>query len=263
MFDISGKVAIVSGGASGIGLSIVEQLLKNGIKGVSIADINDENGQRAVQDFNEKYCVGKVIFLKVNVAVRNEFEEVFKTTVKTFKNLDIVVNAAGIFKDSIWEEAIAVNLGGTITGTCFAFENYLPKHKSGPEGVIVNISSIVGLNVYPYAPVYSATKSGVVAFSRCYGSTTHFNRNPIRVMVLCPGYTDTPFHRIYPGRMLHESFNDLKTEVTKDLVLQLPTHVAEATIKMIKDGENGSVWVVENAKDPYEVKLSVKEEHLK
>ncbi|KAF5294913.1 hypothetical protein FQR65_LT10625 [Abscondita terminalis] len=260
MFDIQGKVAIVSGGASGIGLSIVEQLLKNEAKGVTIADINQEIGEQVAQNLINKYGTGKVIFVKVNVTLRNEFQEVFETTVKTFGNLDILVNSAGIVKDLIWEEEIAVNLGGTITGTYYAFENYLPKYKSGAEGVIINVSSITALGVYSHAPIYSATKSGVMAFSRCYGSSTHYNRKQNRVMTLCPGFTDTPILRPHSERLLDKSFNKFRDESTADVIYQTPDHVAETAIKMIREGTNGSVWVVENGKAPYEVKFLDRED---
>ncbi|KAK4876649.1 hypothetical protein RN001_009155 [Aquatica leii] len=260
MFNISGKVALVTGGASGIGLATVDKLLKEEIKGVTIADTNEIIGLQVAEKLNQKYGDKKVLFVKVDVAHRNEFEDAFKYTVDAFQNLDIVINCAGIVKDLIWEEEIMVNLGGTITGTYFAFEKYLPKYKSGSEGVIINVSSIAALDVFAYAPVYSATKSGVVALSRSFGSPTHYNRNQIRVMAICPGYTDTPIHREYPERLLGPVFFDLKPQEMSNVVLQPPEYVAKTIIVMIKEGKNGSVWVSENNETPYEMNFFHREE---
>ncbi|KAK4876647.1 hypothetical protein RN001_009153 [Aquatica leii] len=261
MFDILGKVALVTGAASGIGLATVELLLENGLKGVTIVDINETKGKLVAENLNKKYGNDKTLFVKVNVANRNEFEDAFKSTITKFKNLDIVINCAGFVKDLRWEEEIAVNLGGTITGTYFAFENYLPKHKSESEGVIINVSSTAAFDIYAQAPVYTATKSGIVTFSRSYGSPLHYNRNQIRVMAICPGFTDTPMHNATHEKLLAPAFYEISEEGFDELVIQSVEHVAKTVVLMIKEGKTGSVWIVENCKEPYEMKFPPRDQN--
>uniref|UniRef100_A0A1Y1LQB1 Uncharacterized protein n=1 Tax=Photinus pyralis TaxID=7054 RepID=A0A1Y1LQB1_PHOPY len=110
MFNVAEKVALVTGGAHGIGLAIVRELLHNGVKGVAILDVNEALGQEALQQIRNEFGDGKARFLRVDVSSRQEFGEAFRKAVDIFKQLDIVVNNAGILNDLDWEKEIGVNL---------------------------------------------------------------------------------------------------------------------------------------------------------
>lgn len=80
---------------------------------------------------------------------------------------------------------------GTVYGCILAWD-YLPKYRSGNEGVVVNIASITGLTGFMSIPVYAATKHAIVGLSKSMGVQQHYDRSKIRVVTICPGVTDTP-----------------------------------------------------------------------
>ncbi|KAF5283683.1 hypothetical protein FQA39_LY17258 [Lamprigera yunnana] len=87
----------------------------------------------------------------------------FKITIEKFNNVDILINNGGISNDILFEKMISVNVNGTINGTLLAIQNYNGKYKSGPERVIVNVSSAVGVEPNEIVPLYTATKGSDVA----------------------------------------------------------------------------------------------------
>ncbi|CAG9832587.1 unnamed protein product [Diabrotica balteata] len=110
MFDIKGKVALITGGAGGVGLELSKALLRNNLKGVALVDLNDSLGEKAVQQINSEFGKDKAIFLKADVTNIQQLEDAFKKTVEQYKYLDIVFNNAGILNDAIWEKEISINV---------------------------------------------------------------------------------------------------------------------------------------------------------
>ncbi|KAF5288178.1 hypothetical protein FQA39_LY03946 [Lamprigera yunnana] len=259
MFEISGKVAFITGGASGIGFALSKELLQNGLKGVAICDINESRGLKALQSLKSVFGEDKAIFITLDVSDRKKFHEAFATTVKKFKNLDIVVNSAGIVKDDKWEESVAVNLGGTITGTYLALEKYLPQYKTGNEAVVVNLSSSLALKVAYHCPVYAATKYGIIGLSRSFGADIHYNRTNVKVLTICPGYTDTPLVNSENRSLLEPLYENLLSVFMKAKTKQQVESVSKGISEIIHKGRSGSVWVCEHSQDPYEIEILVKQ----
>uniref|UniRef100_A0A1Y1N6G0 15-hydroxyprostaglandin dehydrogenase [NAD(+)] n=1 Tax=Photinus pyralis TaxID=7054 RepID=A0A1Y1N6G0_PHOPY len=257
MFDVTGKVALVTGGVRGIGLSIVKELLRNGAKAVAILDINNVSGEKVVREIHDEFGDGKAMFLKVDVKSRAQMEDAFRKTIATFANLDIVVNNAGVCLDLNWEEEIGVNLVGTTNGTVLAFEKYLPNSRSGHEGVILNMSSIGSFTLYPVIPIYGATKSGVAHLTRTFGQEVHYERKKVRVIALCPNRTDTEMVVWNDAAFLNPEYAELQRQIDMDEqpVGQSADHVAKAAVRMIREGKNGSLWAIEDSKPPYEVEI--------
>uniref|UniRef100_A0A1Y1MT05 Uncharacterized protein n=1 Tax=Photinus pyralis TaxID=7054 RepID=A0A1Y1MT05_PHOPY len=112
MFKIAGKVGLITGGATGIGAAIARNLLEAGLKGIAIVDINERDGLESVSKLNEEFGKSSSVFIRADVSVREQLDDAFKKTVKTFNNLDIVVNNAGRLEDSEWEATIGINLVG-------------------------------------------------------------------------------------------------------------------------------------------------------
>jgi len=257
MFNIEGKVALVTGGASGIGLLYAKELLRNGLKGVTLADVNKEYGHSAVNEINKEFGPNKVLFIKTDVTDKTQLEDAFKATLQTFKNIDILINNAGILNDAVWEKQILININGTIHGTLLALENYLQNNRSGPEGVIVNIASIAGLDDFGCLPVYTATKHAVVGLSRSFGTELHYTRTKIKVLTLCPGVSETPLVD-FSGKQEKTFGPAYTTMIEKEighLIPQPPVYVAKAMVKIIKDGKTGSVWVAEDKQPPYQIDI--------
>ncbi|GJQ83243.1 hypothetical protein Trydic_g8841 [Trypoxylus dichotomus] len=245
--DLSGMVALVTGGAGGIGKGCVEQLLKYAIKGVTIADINDSLGEVTTKEFNEKYGSGKVLFVKTDVSNKESFENAFQKTVEHYDNIDILINNAGLMNEINWELSVQVNLMGTITGLLLAVEKYFPQHKSGEKAYIVNLSSIAGLVPSEFCPVYSATKHGVIGLTRSYGLNRHLKRNGIVVAALCPSGTDSSMAD-YMGSIV--KYKDIYEEAFAQFSKHSQTvdAVGRAAIEAMIDSDSGSAWFIENGK---------------
>lgn len=109
---------------------------------------------------------------------------------------------------------------GTVYGTLLAMEEYIPKYKTGDEGVIVNLSSTAGLDPFPMIPVYTGTKFAVQGLSRSFGSEAHYKRTKVRVLALCPGATDTPLLAGMPNRNLGPAYQKILDEETSHFVTQ-------------------------------------------
>ncbi|GJQ77757.1 hypothetical protein Trydic_g16022 [Trypoxylus dichotomus] len=246
---VENKVALITGGAVGLGYLYAEQLLKNGLRGVTLADVNVEKGEESAQTLTKQYGSGKVIFIKVDVVDKAEFENAIKKTIEIFGNFDILINNAGIFTDAHWEKEIDINLKGAINGSILGFEEYLPKYKTddGSEPTIINISSIAGLSPSFFTPVYSATKTGIIVLSKALATPPNYESQKVRIVVVCPGCTTTTMVdnldlRSFSPR--HVPF--LQTDVLEKVnePLQTPEVMAAAMIKIIENAQNGDVWVV-------------------
>ncbi|XP_031347427.1 15-hydroxyprostaglandin dehydrogenase [NAD(+)]-like [Photinus pyralis] len=256
----AGKVALISGGGAGIGLQYAKELLRNGLRAVTLADINKVNGENALKEIQEEFGHEKAIFVQVDVAEKDQYEEAFKQTVDKYKNLDIVVNNAGVMNDAIWERQISINLVGTINGCILALENYLPKYKTESEGVIVNVSSVSGLERFQAFPIYAATKRAVIGLTRAWGKEQHYHRTKVRVLALCPGVTDTPLLRECLERNLGPAYQDIMRGNIPHLTIQSAEHVALSLIYVLNNGQNGSVWVSEHSESPYQVGMPSRHE---
>ncbi len=197
--DINGKVAIVTGGASGLGLATVENFISLGAK-VAVFDLNEAGGA----EVEAKYK-GKAIFLKTNVAEEESVATALKTVKETFGNPHIVVNCAGIgnaiktlgkrgvFPYDQFQKVVAVNLSGTFNVIRLAAEYMAenePLNEDGDRGVIINTASVAAFDGQIGQAAYSASKGGVV------GMTLPIARDlasyGIRVNTIAPGLIQTP-----------------------------------------------------------------------
>ncbi|KAK5646391.1 hypothetical protein RI129_004855 [Pyrocoelia pectoralis] len=257
MFDVSGKIGLITGGTQGIGAAIAKEFLQAGLRGIAILARTEGKGLQVVKDLNEEFGDGKAIFIQTDVADKKQFDDAFKRTIEVFKNIDIVVNNAVVDSGRNWEKYIAVNLTGPITGTFLAFENYIPKYRTGQEGVIINISSVAGLYGNAGAPHYAASKAGVIELSRSIGNDIHYNRVKVKVIAICPGYTDTPGVLVTEENYLGAPYFKAYQDRVKDLRPQPSTTVSKAVVDVIKKGRNGSVWIVMDNQPPYEVRLEI------
>lgn len=99
-------------------------------------------------------------------------------------------------------------------------EEYIPKYKSGEEGVIVNISSNAGIDPFPMIPIYSGTKFAIQGLSRSFGAQDHYERTKVRVLVLCPAATDTPLLAGMSNKNLGPAYQKILDKVTPHTVVQ-------------------------------------------
>jgi NAD(P)-dependent dehydrogenase (short-subunit alcohol dehydrogenase family) len=188
MFNLTGKIAIVTGSARGIGQSIAVELARQGAN-VVVADII--SGNTTVNKI--KTLKRKSFFIKVDVSKKEEIENVITETIKKFKKIDILVNNAGIFqpspsetlKESDWEKTIDINLKGY-----FLFAQSVGKHMlKRKKGNIINIASVAGIRGYAQSVAYCSSKGGINLLTKSLAA--EWSPQGIRVNCICPGIIET------------------------------------------------------------------------
>jgi NAD(P)-dependent dehydrogenase (short-subunit alcohol dehydrogenase family) len=189
---LSGRVAVVTGGASGIGLASARRLASEGAR-VVIADLSQEAGKRAAEEVSG-------LFVRADVSDQDSVERLFATAQREYGSVDIAFNNAGISPpedDSIldtgleaWRRVQEVNL----TSVYLCCREVIPYMRRQGKGSIINTASFVAVMGAATSQIsYSASKGGVLSMSRELG--VQFAREGIRVNALCPGPVNTPLLR--------------------------------------------------------------------
>ena len=194
MDRVKNKVAIVTGGVSGLGKSSAILLAREGAK-IVVTDIDEENGNQVVQQI--KYNGGEAIYIEQDVSKENQWEMVIETTLKKFGKLHVVANAAGIGLGGTveevsledWKNLLDINLNGTFLGTQYGIKGM---KETGEGGSIINFSSIEGLIGDPNLPAYNASKGGVTIFTKSAALHCAKQGYKIRVNSIHPAYIWTP-----------------------------------------------------------------------
>ncbi|TCZ77131.1 3-oxoacyl-ACP reductase FabG [Paenibacillus albiflavus] len=204
---LAGKVAIITGGASGIGLATVRLFLLEGAR-VAMVDYNEEAGLQAVEQLKSEQFgeQDQVMFVKVNVAEASSVESMVNTVVERFGTLDILVNNAGITKDSMlskmtleqWHAVIDVNLNGVFYCTKYAAPHMVQKGK----GKIINTSSIVGVSGNIGQTNYSAAKAGIIGMTKTWAKELGFKG--VNVNAVAPGFIATGMTAAMPENVLEQ-----------------------------------------------------------
>jgi NAD(P)-dependent dehydrogenase (short-subunit alcohol dehydrogenase family) len=187
---LEGKVALITGGASGIGEATAKLFAKEGAK-VVIADMQVEKGKAVVAAI--KAARGKAAFVKTNVVRENDAKRMVAFTVKRYGRLDILFNNAGVenpkpeVTTSVeeWDKVMAVNVKGVFLGTKYAIPEM---QKNG--GSIINTSSIFGLIGSPGFAAYHASKGAVRLLTK--STALAHAGDKIRANSICPGVIETP-----------------------------------------------------------------------
>ncbi len=195
MDRVKGKVAMITGGAGGLGSATASLLSQEGAR-IVIGDINVPGGEKVAGEINSRG--GEALFIKHDVASEAEWDHAIKKTLEKFGKLDILVNNAGVIlwkniqETSLeeWRWLLSVNLDGIFLGTKFAME--VMKKTGG--GSIINISSVAGLVGTVGTAAYHASKGGVRLFTKAAAlecSKGGYDYN-IRVNSIHPGVIKTP-----------------------------------------------------------------------
>jgi NAD(P)-dependent dehydrogenase (short-subunit alcohol dehydrogenase family) len=193
---IEGRVAVVTGGCSGIGLATVRRFASEGAK-IVIGDIDDDGAARVVEELNAQRGAEHATYVHVDVTDKEQVDALFKTAKDTYGSVDIAFNNAGISPpddDSIldteldaWRRVQEVNL----TSVYLCCKAALPYMLEQKRGSIINTASFVAVMGAATSQIsYSASKGGVLSMSRELG--VQFAREGIRVNALCPGPVNTP-----------------------------------------------------------------------
>jgi len=207
---------VITGGSSGIGENTAKSFAKEGINGLLILDINETLGNKVISQLKSSFPQLECYFRICDVTNFQNIKDSFKFAFDTFGRIDIVCNNAGVgtlddmgnIDDFKWKRVIDINLIGVIY-VAIVSSHYMKKRKGG--GVIINTSSLGAIQEMPHMPVYSATKAGVVQFTR--SMTPLLEPFNIRMVAICPSLTDTPimkaFDPIYSKEKKEEMLNTI------------------------------------------------------
>lgn len=189
--NLANKTALVTGGSRGIGRAIALELAKSGVNiGISYVS-NLEKANKVLEEI-EKYGV-KAIAIKSNVSKEDDVINMVKTMEQELGSIDILVNNAGVTKDNLlirmkmdeWDEVMDVNLKGTFLCTKAVSRAMMKKR----YGKIINITSVVGIMGNPGQGNYSASKAGVIGFTKSMAK--ELSSRGIRVNAIAPGFIET------------------------------------------------------------------------
>ena len=233
--QVEDKVALVTGGASGIGRATALTFAREGAK-LIIADLNEDGGHQTVHMITEQG--GDATFVNVDVTQAQAVEALISTTVETYGRLDCAHNNAGIgsrprvllheLPEESWDRVIDINLKGV--WLCMKYE--LIQMRKQSAGTIVNTASIMGLvGSWSRSGAYNASKHGVVGLTKT--AALEYATSGIRVNAVCPGYIRTP---------LLESLLTNQPEMEAQIVARHPVgrmgkpeEIAEAVVWLCSD----------------------------
>lgn len=240
MNRLSGKVAIVTGGAKGFGASIAKTFVNEGAK-VVITDLDVQQANVVLDELGSE----NAMFIEQDVADESGWENVFKKSIERFNKVDILINNAGVlqFDDAEhveldqWHKLLAVDLDSVMLGIKYGIKNMKVN-----GGSIVNISSIAGLIGIPNLFSYNASKGGVRMITKSAALYCTDQNYPIRINSVHPGYAHTPMVDAYPEmRTDLEALHPMKR-------LADPQEIANLTLYLASDESSfstGSEFVVD------------------
>jgi len=237
MFDLSERIAVVTGASAGIGASTAEALAGAGCNLILVARRLDKIEEIA-QYLKEKYGV-KCFCGKLDVRNRDDVERFFRNLPTDFASIDILVNNAGLAKGmgpihenktEDWDTMIDTNVKGLL----YVSKAVIPGMVERDSGHIINIGSIAGRGTYPGGGVYCATKHAVNAITN--GLRKDLTNTSIRVSTIDPAFTETEFSLVrFDGdgeraKKVYEGFEPLIAEDIADAILYVATRPPHVTI---------------------------------
>ncbi|MFX0123534.1 MAG: SDR family NAD(P)-dependent oxidoreductase [Candidatus Hodarchaeota archaeon] len=248
LLSLKGKVAVITGGASGIGLATSSLLAEMGAD-VALLDISELHGKKAVTEISK--FGGKVKFYNCDVTSDDMCKQTVNAIYNEFGGINILFNNAGVIKrknifdleEKDWDQIVDVNLKGIY----LLSRHIIPIMINGNSGVIINTGSGWGLRGGPNALAYCASKGGVVNMTRAMA--IDLGKYGIRVNCICPGDIDTPMLRSEAHQLGVDEEEFMKEAANRPISrVGTPQDIAYAVLYLASDISTwvtGSILVVD------------------
>lgn len=248
---LEGKVALITGGASGIGRATVEKFVREGAK-VLIVDINLDSAEQAVAEIEESGFEGATAAARADVSVYDEVEAAVQRAVEVFGKLDVIFNNAGIAGGKPllehdpavdYEPMIRIDQDGVYYGILAAGRQF---RDQGTPGVIISTSSIYGEQAAELAFTYSAAKAAVISFTR--SAAYELAQYGIRAVAITPGRVGTA--------IINQFSDDLKATFASEQLRNTmtdPSEIADVVAFLASDEANAINGTVVHVDDGYSV----------
>jgi len=228
---LENKVVVITGAGSGIGKQTALLFAKEGAK-VVVADVNEKSGEETVEEIRKN---GEGFFIKLDVTNREQAKQMAKTTLEKYGKIDVLINNAGIVQDAFvskmteqqWDRVIDINLKGVFN----CIQSVVEIMMNQGSGVIINTSSIVGLNGNVGQVNYAATKAGLIGMTKTLAK--ELGKKGIRVNAVAPGFIATPMTAAVPEKIL-----EMMKEKTPLRRLGEPGDIANAYLYLASDEAN-------------------------
>ncbi|KAJ8718415.1 hypothetical protein PYW08_002652 [Mythimna loreyi] len=243
-WDIKDKTFLITGGASGLGAGYAQAFLEHGAKNVAILDIAEELGKATAERLNKAHG-DKAVFIKCDVSKEEDITSAFDSVLAQFKQIDVIINNAGIMIDSpsMWRTASDINWQGVVSFTLKGVK-HMRKDEGGVGGTIINIASIMAISKFPYLPIYCGSKMAVVQFSQCLAMDPFYEDTGIRVMSMCLGATDTPLVQNLETKAWDQKHGNKMADVIQNgYIYQKRESAVAALLDMFKTGAPATIWM--------------------
>jgi NAD(P)-dependent dehydrogenase (short-subunit alcohol dehydrogenase family) len=258
---LQGKVAIVTGAASGIGRASAIAFAREGAK-VVVVDVDEHNGAQTAAGINAEG--NKAFFAKADVSREADIKQVVEIVIARWGKIDILFNNAGVvlvkpleeMTGEEWDRVMSIN----VKSAFLAIKHAVPHMRRGGGGAILNTGSIASFTGQLGTPAYSASKGAIALLTKSLA--LDFGRDRIRVNCICPGITDTPMLREHLG---HGAEGEARIKARLSRVpsgeVLSPEDVARAALYLVSDdsiGVTGVLHVVDGgllAAAEYDVRL--------
>ncbi|XP_017017803.1 alcohol dehydrogenase 1 [Drosophila kikkawai] len=239
--NLAGKNVVYLGGFGGIGQKCVQELLQRRIKSLAIFDLT-ENSQ-VLAEWKSNNPNTDIFYQKVDITQKADIEAAYKATAERLGHFDVVVNGSGLMNDRLIDLTIQINLLGVIHSTLTALE-YMDKAKGGRGGVIVNISSVAGLQPTALMAIYSAAKTGVTTFTRALANPIYYAHSGVGFITICPGFTDTGLLDDIGNKTTFDYETPMLAMFSK-VKRQKAEDCARNLVQAIETAKNGAVLMLE------------------
>ncbi len=222
LFDLEGRVALVTGAAKGIGQGIADNLARAGAS-VAVADLDSATAEATAKGLRQVGC--RAVAIEADVSDAASVEAMVAATLEAFGRLDILVNNAAIYPMSpmdeitleLWDQVLSVNLRGAFLTTRAALPHL---KRAAPGARIINISSINTAKSYVGMPHYDASKGGLEALTR--SNAIEYAPAGITANVIAPGAVKTPGSLTVRGTLAKERGDENTDQVDADFASRIP-----------------------------------------